>query len=35
MKRPSETEKVIMILVAFVVGLWFAYSLWFALTFDF
>jgi len=34
-KRPSETEKVIMILVGFFVGLWFVYTLWFALTFDF
>ncbi len=35
MKRPSETEKVIMILVGFVVGLWCLYILWFTLAFDF
>jgi hypothetical protein len=31
----SETEKVIMILVGFFVGLWFVYALWFALAFNF
>ncbi|MEA2900778.1 MAG: hypothetical protein QOH36_665 [Actinomycetota bacterium] len=35
MKRRSDTEKVIMILVGFFVSLWFVYALWFALSFDF
>jgi hypothetical protein len=34
-KRPRETEKGIVILVGFFVGLWSVYALWFALSFDF
>jgi hypothetical protein len=34
-KRPSEAEQMIVILVASFVGLWFAYALWFGLGFDF